>query len=52
MSIEATHDFGATWPSFVWDLKAMRDVAEVLRASLVQRTFFEGLDVNDNGLKA
>lgn len=52
MSIEATHDFGATWPSFVWDLKAMRDVAEVLRTSLVQRTFFEGLDVNDNGLKA
>jgi hypothetical protein len=52
MSIEATHDFGATWPSFVWDLKAMRDVAEVLRTSLVQRTFFEGLDVNDNGMKA
>ena len=52
MSIEATHDFGATWPSFVWDLKAMRDVAEVLRTSLVQRTFFEGLDVNDNGLKS
>ena len=52
MSIEATHDFGATWPSFVWDLKAMRDVAEVLRTSLVQRTFFEGLDVNDNALKA
>ena len=52
MSIEATHDFGATWPSFVWDLKAMRDVAEVLRTSLVQRTFFEGLDVDDNGMKA
>ena len=52
MSIEATHDFGATWPSFVWDLKAMRDVAEVLRTSLVQRTFFEGLDVNDSGMKA
>lgn len=52
MSIQATHNFGATWPSFVWDLTAMRDVAEVLRTSLVQRTFFEGLDVNDNGLKA
>ena len=52
MSIEANHDFGATWPSFVWDLKAMRDVAEVLRTSLVQRTFFEGLDVDDNGMKA
>lgn len=52
MSIEATHNFGATWPSFVWDLTAMRDVAEVLRTSLVQRTFFEGLDVNDNGMKA
>lgn len=52
MSIEATHDFGATWPSFVWDLKAMRDVAEVLRTSLVQRTFFEGLDVTDSGMKA
>ena len=52
MTIQATHNFGATWPSFVWDLKAMRDVAEVLRTSLVQRTFFEGLDVADNGMKA
>ena len=52
MSIEATHNFGATWPSFVWDLTAMRDVAEVLRTSLVQRTFFEGLDVTDSGMKA
>ena len=30
MSIQATHNFGATWPSFVWDLTAMRDVAEAL----------------------
>lgn len=52
MSIEATHNFGATWPSFVWDLTAMRDVAEALRTSLIQRTFFEGLDVDDNGMKA
>lgn len=52
MSIEAKHDFGATWPSFVWDLRAMRDVAEVLRTSLVQRTFFEGRNVDDNGMKA
>lgn len=52
MSIEATHNFGSTWPSFVWDLTAMRDVAEVLRTSMVQRTFFEGLDTNDAPLKA
>ena len=47
MSIEATHDFGATWPSFVWDATAVRDVGEALRTSLVQRTFFEGLNVDD-----
>jgi len=51
MSIEAKHDFGATWPSFVWDATAVRDVGEALRTSLVQRTFFEGLNVDDAPMK-
>lgn len=36
------------FPRFLIDEPAMRDIAETLRASIIQRAFFEGLDTKDS----
>ena len=35
------------FPRYFIDESAMKDIAETLRASIIQRAFFEGLDVRD-----